>query len=151
MKRVIGLLSLVIILGAGYRYAFAKGPESAYKAFAEEILNRRYDAAAGMAEGLSAADLAREGTQEHIAGPAMFQTLFPSRFTIDSREDAPDGGVILHATQTVLFNPVGVESAVRPAMFATMKQVVTLRKANGNWRVTAFSNSFDKMDSVTGR
>jgi hypothetical protein len=59
--------------------------------------------------------------------------------------------VTLHATQTVLFNPAGVESATRPAMFATLKQVVTLRKGSSGWRITAFENNFEKMDAVTHR
>ena len=57
----------------------------------------------------------------------------------------------LHATQTVRFNPAGVESATRPAMFATLKQVVTLHKGSNGWRVIAFENNFDKMDSLSQR
>ena len=42
-------------------------------------------------DGLTAADLGKSGSQEQIgAGPSMFQTLFPSRFRIDSREKTPD-------------------------------------------------------------
>jgi hypothetical protein len=135
-----------------YRYTTTNGPEARYKLFAEEILHRRYDAAAAMAEGLSASDLEKLGSQERIgAGPQMFQTLFPSRFAIESREGRAGGAVTLHATQTVLFNPAGVESAVRPAMFATLKQVVTLHKGADGWRVTAFENTFEKMDALTGR
>ena len=81
----------------------------------------------------------------------MFQTLFPSRFEVTSRETAPDGALVLHAVQTVLFNPAGVESAVRPAMYATMNQTVTLRKTAGGWKVAAFENTFGKMDPLTGR
>ena len=81
----------------------------------------------------------------------MFQTLFKSRFAIDSNESLPDGGVTLHATQTVLFNPVGVESAVRPAMFATMKQIVQMKKGDGGWKITSFDNTFENMDSTSGR
>jgi len=81
----------------------------------------------------------------------MFQQLFPSRFTIDSKETNADGSVTLHATQLVRFNPAGVESAVRPAMMATLKQVVTLRKDGGDWRVVQFKNTFDRMDSTSGR
>jgi hypothetical protein len=102
-----------------------------------------------LCEGLTAADLAKLGTQERIgAGPQMFQTLFPSRYEIHSREAGPDGVVTIHATQTVQFNPAGVESAVRPAMFATLNQVVTMRKGTAGWRVTSFENVFEKMDSV---
>jgi hypothetical protein len=51
----------------------------------------------------------------------------------------------------VLFKPAGVESAVRPAMYATMNQTVTLRKTVGGWKVAAFDNKFGKMDSLTAR
>lgn len=143
-------IAVVIVLVACGRFA-TNAVEAKYKQFAEEMLQRRYDAAAAMTDGLTAADLEKLGTQERIgAGPPMFQALFPSRFVIDAREKAPDGSVTLHATQTVLFNPAGVES-IRPAMFAKMKQVVTLRQRDGAWKVTAFANSFETMDSLSGR
>jgi len=149
MKRAI-VVAIVLVVGfAGYRHFFgADRAEANYKAFAEEVLNRRYDKAAAMADGLTAGDLEERGSQERIgAGVAMFQTLFPSRFVVDSRESAPDGSVVLHVTQTVLFNPVGVESAV-PAMKATLRQVATMRKRDGEWKVAAFENNFESLDSV---
>jgi hypothetical protein len=51
----------------------------------------------------------------------------------------------------VLFNPAGVESAVRPAMSATMNQTVTLRKTAGGWKVAAFENKLEKVDSLMSR
>jgi hypothetical protein len=149
-------VAAVIVLAAGLlayrRYETSYAPVQQYKKFAEEILNRRYDAAAGLTDGISAADLAKQGTQERIgAGPQMFQTLFPSRFAIESSEIAGDGTLTLHAVQTVLFNPVGVESAVRPAMYAKMNQVVSLRKTSSGWKVTSFDNKFASMDSMSGR
>jgi len=152
MKRVIAAAALVAAAFFGYRYCDGSyAPEKTYKEFAEEMLRRHYDSAATMTDGLSAQDLAKAGTQEKIgAGPAMFQTLFPSHFNIESRT-ATNLGVTLHAVQTVLFNPPGVESAVRPAMYATLNQTVTLRKTPDGWKVTSFENKFDKMDSLTAR
>jgi hypothetical protein len=152
MKKALALLALAGAVFLGYRQVRASGPEARYREFADEILNRHYDAAAQMTDGLSAKELEKRGSQEQIGpGPEMFQTLFPSRYAIDSQETGPDGAVTLHATQTVLFNPVGVESAVRPAMFATLKQVITFRKGADGWLVTDFSNRFEKMDSVSGK
>jgi hypothetical protein len=152
MRRV--ATAAVLVMAAFFAYRYYDGtfaPEKKYKDFAEEILKRHYDAAAAMTDGLSAQDLAQQGTQEKIgAGTAMFQTLFPSRFDIESRT-ATSLGVTLHAVQTVLFNPPGVESATRPAMYARMNQVVALHKTDGGWKVTSFENKFDKMDSLTGR
>jgi hypothetical protein len=152
MKRALFVLvALAGVLLAYRRYAESQ-PVKVYKSFAEEVLHRHYDAAAGMCDGLTASDLARLGTQEHIgAGPAMFQTLFPSRFKITSEQEQSDGTVKLTAVQTVLFNPVGVESAVRPAMFADMKQVTILKKTGADWKVTSFENEFQRMDSLTSR
>jgi len=153
VKRLIVLVVLAVASFIGYRYyANSIAPERHYKQFAEEVLHRRYDIAAGMTDGMSEADVARAGTQERIgAGPGMFQTLFPSKFAVTSRRTSPDGAIVLHAVQTVFFNPPGVESAIRPAMFATMNQTVTLRKKSGRWKIAAFENTFDKMDSATGR
>jgi len=152
MRRIILLLVLAAGLGLGYRYySQSYAPVSQYEKFAEEILHRRYEAAAAMCDGLTAEDLGKLGSQERIgAGPQMFQTLFPSKFDIESREVAPDGSLTIHATQTVRFNPAGVESASRPAMYATLKQVVTLHKRSG-WKITSFENTFQKMDSFSGR
>ena len=153
MRRIV--LALVVVAAAifGYRYyATSYAPEKLYKAFAEDILHQRYKEAAQKCDGLSEDDLGKLGSQERIgAGPPMFQTLFPSRFEIQSRETTADGGLTLHAVQTVLFNPVGVESAVRPAMYATLTQTVTLRKSDGEWRVVAFDNNFEKMDQTSVR
>lgn len=153
MRRLIVLLIALVALFAGYRYyRNTSGPVNRYKAFAEEVLHRRYDAAAAMTDGMTAAELEKQGSQERIgAGPPMFQTIFPSRFAIDSRESGADGVVTINATQTVLFNPVGVESAVRPAMFATLKQVTKLRSVSGDWKVVAFENTFVAMDSTSRR
>jgi hypothetical protein len=148
MKRVILLLLVAAGAFAGWRYyATSYAPVRHYKAFAEEVLHQHYDVAATMSE-LSAKDLQRSDTQETIGGSAMFQTLFPSRFEVTSRETAPDGALVLHTVQTVLFNPPGVESAVRPAMMATMNQTVTLRKGAGGWKVAAFENKLGKVDSL---
>ena len=130
-----------------YEHSFS--PREHYRKFAEEILNRRYDAAAAMTDGIASSELAKQGSQERIgAGPPMFQKLFPSRFEIETSDMAADGTLTLHAVQTVLFNPPGVESAVRPAMYAKMNQVVSLRKTSSGWKVTSFENQFASMDSM---
>jgi hypothetical protein len=148
------LLLVVLLAGGavlGYRHVASHAAEAAYRRFAETMLQRDYNAAAALADGLSAGDLEKLGSQERIgAGPPMFQTLFPSKFAVDSREASPDGSVTLRATQTVLFNPAGVESAM-PAMYAKLRQVVTLKKSAGAWRVTAFTNDFESMDTVRRR
>ena len=149
MKKIVIVVIVAAVAGYGY-YRFSHGPEDVYKAFAEEIFHRHYDAAAAMTDGLTAAQLERSGTQEKIgAGPAMFQTLFPSRFTIKSQERGNDGTITIKATQTVLFNPPGVESVMRPAMMARMNQTVGMRKAGRSWKVTSFENSFVSMDSLS--
>jgi len=144
------LIALGIAAGAGWAgfhaWDSSSAPVKRYEKFAEEILNRHYDVAAGMTEGLTKESLEESGTMEKIgAGPTMFQTLFDSRFEIRSKETAPDGAVTLDAVQTVLWNPPGVESVMRPAMFAKMNQRVTLRKTGGEWKVSAFRNTFGSM------
>jgi hypothetical protein len=151
MKKV--AVILIVTAAAGYwHYRSSHAPETAYKAFAEEVFHRRYDAAAAMTDGLTAAELVRSGTQEKIgAGPTMFQTLFPSRFTIESQERGTDGTITMKTTQTVLFNPPGVESAARPAMYARMNQTVRLRNVGGDWKIVSFENAFGSMDTLSSR
>lgn len=153
MRRIIILVVLAGIGVAAYRYySTSYLPIRLYERFAEDVLHRQYDVAAQLCEGLTAADISKLGSQERIgAGPQMFQTLFPSRFTINSRQTSSDGTVTINATQTVQFNPAGIESALRPAMYATLKQIVTLRKGHDGWRVTSFDNTFLTMDALTRR
>ena len=152
MRRIVVLLIVVVVASVPYRYyRNVHGPVKQYEAFAEEIVHRRYDAAAAMADGLTADQLAQRGSQERIgAGPPMFQTLFPSRFVIESQERDAVGLTTLTATQTILFTPVGVEST-RPAMYAVMRQVIRLRNGDGGWKVVAFENTFERMDSFGRR
>ena len=152
MKRA----AVVILIMAGaflaWRHFGSGGPAKRYQEFAEDILKRDYAAAARMSDGLSEQQLGSLGTQERIgAGPAMFQTLFPSRYNVESEEKASDGTVTLHAIQTVLFNPPGVESAMRPAMYAKLRQVVQLKKRDGEWKITSFENKFQEMDSLSSK
>jgi hypothetical protein len=154
MRRALIVVALLAVAAfvAWQWYDRSYAPVRHYERFAEEILRRHYGVAATMCDGLSEADLARAGTQEKTGpGPEMFQTLFPSRFAIESRDTAADGTLTLHATQTVLFNPAGVESVTRPAMYATLRQTTKLRKTSGAWKVTAFENEFVKMDALTAR
>jgi len=144
------LVVLGILAGAGFAgyrvYDSSTAPVKRYEAFAEEILNRRYEAAQGMCEGLSREQLEASGTMEKIgAGSTMFQTVFPSRFEIRTKEKGADGEMALDAVQTVNWNPPGVESVMRPAMEAKMDQRVTLRRVDGQWRVTSFRNTFVSM------
>lgn len=153
MKRAIVLAVIVAGAFAGYRrYTSDYAPVKLYKSFAEEVLQRHYDAAAALTEGMTATDVQRAGSQEKVGmGPAMFQTLFPSRYDIESKSLAADGTLTINAVQTILFNPPGVESALRPAMYAKMKQVVTMHKNGGAWKITSFENKFDSMDSASRR
>jgi hypothetical protein len=152
MKRAIVGLLLVAGLWFGHQRYESGQPARVYRAFAEEILERHYDVAAKMTDGLTPDELSKHGSQERAGpGPEMFQTLFPSRFRIETEEKAADGTVTLTAVQTVLFNPQGVESALRPAMYAELRQVTSLKKTGEGWKVTSFQNEFLKMDSMTGR
>jgi len=149
VKRAIGAIVLIAAIFLPYHYySHSYEPRATYRKFAEEILHRRYDAAAAMTDGISPGDLEKQGSQEHIgAGPAMFQTLFPSNYTIETSEKSGDT-LTLHAVQTVFFNPPGVESAVRPAMYAKLNQTVSLHKTSAGWKVTSFENKFVSMDSL---
>ena len=152
MKRAVVAVVVVAAAFLAYRhYDKSYSPVQHYKKFAEQILHRQYDAASELTHGIAAKDLEKQGSQEKIgAGPPMFQTLFPSRFAIESTEASADG-LTIHAVQTVLLNPPGVESAVRPAMYAKLNQVVSLKKTSSGWRVTSFENKFDSMDSLSAR
>ena len=88
MKRAVVAVVVVAAAFLAYRhYDKSYSPVQHYKKFAEQILHRQYDAASELTDGIAAKDLEKQGSQEKIgAGPAMFQTLFPSRFAIESTE-----------------------------------------------------------------
>lgn len=152
MKRAVGVILIVGGAFLAYRHFGSNGPAKRYQEFADKILKRDYAAASRMSDGLSEQQLAMMGSQERIgAGPAMFQTLFPSRYNVESEEQGSDGTVTLHTIQTVLFNPPGVESALRPAMYAKLRQVVQLKKRDGEWKITSFANKFQELDSLSAK
>lgn len=151
MKRMVIVAAVALGAAILYHHTTASDPVKVYEKFAEEVLRRHYAAAAEMSSGLTATELERLGSQERIGGgPPMFQTLFSSQFRIDSVERAGDRATVV-AVQTVLFNPVGVESAVRPAMYAELRQVAGLRKSSSGWKVATFQNEFIKMDELPRR
>ena len=147
MKNLI--LALVLIAAAffAWRYTKSHGLNGTYQEFAEDMTHRRFDKAAALTDGLSESDLQKIADDGGL-NPAMMQTIFPSKFAIESTEKQPDGSVKMTAVHTVLFNPPGVESALRPAMYAAQRQVITLRKAGLGWRITSFKSNVEKMDSV---
>ena len=146
MKRA-GAVVVIAALAAFIAWHVHDAPVQAYEAFAEEMAHHRFDRAAAMTDGMSADALSKSGGVD----PAMLQTLFPSHFDVQSRQSAADGTLTLRAVQTVLFNPPGVESAVRPAMYATLNQTVSLRKSGRAWKIVAFDNKLDRMDSLVSR
>lgn len=151
MKKLAVLLVVAAAGFAGYQLHRAR-PAAQYEAFAELMLQQRYDLAAKMTDGLMEKQLEAKSLQARIGGgPAMFQKLFPSRFAIESEEKAPDGTLTLKVLHTVLFNPVGVESAVRPAMYATVHETIEMRKVAGAWKVASFEPAVEKWDTLSQR
>ncbi|HKO00575.1 MAG TPA: hypothetical protein VJ032_02710 [Thermoanaerobaculia bacterium] len=150
MKRSVIVAAVALIAAAlAFRSYRQRTVEKAYEKFAEEIIRRHYDVAAAMTTGMTEDELRASGTQEQTGGgPAMFQTLFPTRYQFESTTTASDGTLSINVVQEVRFNPAGVESAVRPAMAATMRQSATMRKVAGVWKIVSFQNKFEKMDSI---
>jgi len=150
MKRNIVIAAIAIVAAIfAFRAYQQRSMRKDYEKFAEAIIRRHYDVAAAMTTGLTEDELRAAGTQEQTwGGPAMFQTLFPSRYRYESTKTESDGSVTMQVTQEVRFNPVGVESAVRPAMAATMHQTATMRKVGGAWKIATFENKFEKMDAI---
>jgi len=148
MKKLIVLVVLLAGGFAGYRYHEARqAPIRTFTSFADALAKGRHDLAARYAEG-DAADGA-QGERYRQAGWVPVENLRGISYAVHSRAESPDGREVkLDVTQTVGFNPPGVESALRPAMKARFHQTATVRRTPAGWKVVAFKSEFLAADET---
>jgi hypothetical protein len=70
------------------------------------------------------------------------EALRGSRQEVESREEAPDGTVVLTVKQFVFYDPPGITSGVGGAGIAVIRHVARLRKTPDGWRVASWTPSF---------
>jgi hypothetical protein len=146
------LVVLVVIVAAAvvaYRAHRSKqAPVDVFTAYADALARGRHDLARELATGELAGSEA--GERHRSAGWVPVQELRGTSYEVTSRTDGAAGDeVTLDVTQTVGFNPPGVESALRPAMRATFRQRATLRHTTSGWKVAAFTSKFVGADEIS--
>ena len=78
------------------------------------------------------------------------QELRGTGYEVTSRTAGAAGvEVTLDVTQTVGFNPPGVESALRPAMKATVRHRATLQRTAAGWKVAALTSKLVGEDEIS--
>jgi len=81
--------------------------------------------------------------------PYSIQTLGRIDYALQSSERGADSNEVnLAVEQTVYFNPPGVESAMRAAMYMTIIHKVTMKKGDGGWKVVAFNPKVSKISET---
>lgn len=150
MKKLLVLVVLAVAVAIWYRsYREEQAPVRVLTAYADAVASGRHDLARQFADG----DLAGAGAGERhaAAGWVPVQELRGVHYRVDSRTASADGNeVALVVTQTVGFNPPGVESALRPAMQARFRLQATVRSTASGWKVVAFSSEFLEADDAVG-
>ena len=142
MKKV--LVLLVIAAGALLFYLNHQKQQEPFKAFtayADAVARGRHDLARQYADG----EIANEDQGERYAeaGWVPVQEIRDLSYVVNSQTRSADGEeVAFDVTQTLAFNPPGVESAIRAAMKATFHQTATVRKTGSGWKVVAFKSDF---------
>jgi hypothetical protein len=138
-KLLVVVVAVAAALAALRVHQVREAPARVLAAYADAVAYGRHDLARTYATG----ELAGEegGERFAVAGWVPVQEIRRISYAVTSRTPAADGGeVVLEATQTVAFNPPGVESALRAAMRATFRLRATVRRVGGGWKVAAFSS-----------
>jgi hypothetical protein len=149
MKKLIVLLSIAAAVGIAYRvHRDRQAPVDAFTAYADALARGRHDLARDLAIGELAGSEA--GERHSAAGWVPVQELRGTSYTVTSRTASATGDeVTLDVTQTVGFNPPGVESALRPAMKATFRQRAIVRRTAAGWRVASFASELVAVDEIS--
>ena len=127
MKRLVTAAIVITIAFVGYRYYNRSyAPVKQYEQFAAAPLTRRFAPPSPGGRGLWPID-----------------SLLP-------REKVPEGRMRGRRSCTRQRRSLA-RAATRPAMYAKLNQIVSLRKTASGWKVTAFENKFDSMDSLSAR
>jgi hypothetical protein len=138
------LLLAALLAGTGfavYRFVVADAPGSAFHEFARRWALEDTPAAAALTTG----DAARAAVESRILRGvvrAPMEALRGSRQEVESREEAPDGTVVLTVKQFVFYDPPGITSGVGGAGIAVIRHVARLRKTPDGWRVASWTPSF---------
>jgi len=140
MRKLVLLLLVAAAAALAYRsHRERAAPVRAFVAYADALAAGRHDLARQWATGDLAG--ARAGERHAVAGWVPVEELRGTSYRVTSRRPGVSAGeVALEVTQTVAFNPPGVESALRAAMRATFRQRATVRRTASGWRVAAFSS-----------
>ena len=151
MKRLVVLILVVAAAAVAYRvHRERQAPLRTLTAYADAVARGRHDLARQFADGELAG--APAGGRHNRAGWVPVESLRSIGYRVDSRSESADGREIsLDVTQTVGFNPPGVESALRPAMKATFRLRATVRRTAAGWKVAAFTSEFVAADEVSTR
>ncbi len=135
---VLGVVALAGFLGWRVHRAH-QAPVEVFEKFSNAVAQGRWDLAEPYLEE-PVAD--REAGERFAAvGWIPVQELRSVQHRVTSRKDSRDR-VTLEVTQTVGFNPPGVESAMFSAMQARFNQVATLHETPNGWKVVEFTNTF---------
>jgi hypothetical protein len=145
MKKIV--LGAVLLAGAllGYRWFQGWRAYKAYQAFADSwARGNRIAAAEHGDEGAVRYAFEKKPIRGTRGGAAM-EAFRGTLYAVGSKTRNDDGDVELFVTQTVLFDPPGMTTALGGAMFARFHEAATVRDTPDGWRVVAFEPTFVEM------
>ena len=120
--------------------------EKTFEKFASAWADERTEDALAYCEGDSAKEAVKALGISQLLSPYSIQTLGRIDYEVQSTEKGANSGELnLTVEQQIYFNPPGVESAVRAAMYATVIHHVIMKKGSGGWKVVSFSPKVSKV------
>jgi len=138
------LLVVLLLAGAAYgacRYFVLDAPSRAFHAFARAWALEDTPAAVAWTSGEAAKSAAEARILRGVVRAPM-EALRGSRQEVESREEAPDGAVLVTVKQFVFYDPPGQTSGVGGAGVATVRHVARMRKTPDGWRVVDWTPAF---------
>lgn len=141
---LLGLVVVALLAAVGC----SSGPEGTYKKFADSWAANKVSEAISYAGSEGARTAIGEKTINALMGNAIQTPMGSSHSSIQTSSGTGPGEVVVQADQVVMYNPPGVESALRATMAARIHHTVTLARTADGWKVMAFNPTLVKTEEI---
>jgi len=123
----------------------------AYEEFAEAWTHGDAKRAGELAEAGAAERALEKRSLRGLPNGPIMEAFRGTRYAIESESRNAAGDMEIEATQTILFDPPGITTALGGAMYTHVHHSATLRHSSGGWKVIAFETKVIDIGEVRRR